>query len=88
MGLVIANVSPWPVWDPVATAALPDVGCQHPRDQAFLAGCKGDFIARSECAVQGVKSSTVQVWKGKFLRCVSLVMLWVPKENKQSQKIE
>lgn len=28
-------------------------GCQHPRDQAFLAGGKGDFMVRREHSVQG-----------------------------------
>lgn len=45
-----------------ATAVLLDEGCQHPEDQAFLAGVKEDSIARSDCAVQDVKSRKVEAW--------------------------
>lgn len=54
LGLAIANASPRLMRDPV-----PPWRSQHPRDQAFLARGKGDFMVRRECAVQGVKNSTV-----------------------------
>lgn len=29
----------------------------------------------------GVKSTQVQVWEGKFLQCLSSIMVWVPTEK-------
>lgn len=62
--------------------SVSDMGCQHPRTQVFLAVDKGDFVARGKSAVQGITSSLVQVWEGKFLQCLSSVMLWVPTGKK------
>lgn len=39
-------------------------------------------MARCKSAVQGVKRAPVQVWEGKFLQCLSSMMLWVPTEGK------
>lgn len=39
-------------------------------------------MARCKSAVQGVKSTPVQVWEGKFLQCLSSMMLWVPTQEK------